>query len=292
MSKNISDYIGKRYGHLVVIGKAPNNSHNPRFNKVELLCDCGNTIYLPFSVVARGERKSCGKCDARKHPKSKPSFNPSEYIGKKFGKLTVIGLSEKLPNEKYFKLDCICDCGNTARVTPYKLANGCTQSCGCLVKEKLQENRSRIGYYEDGRTNHPLFKIWNAMISRCENPKDSHYYCYGARGISVCEEWHNFWNFAKWSDSVGGRPEGYSIDRINNDGNYEPSNCRWATRFQQSINKSNNSYIEYKGVSKTLAEWSIITGININALKRRKYLGWSSEKIIETPLRKRNLSNS
>ena len=110
----------------------------------------------------------------------------------------------------------------------------------------LANNKSTSsGNYQDGRAMHPLYGLWKRMIGRCEDPKVNHYDRYGGRGIKVCDEWHDFWEFAKWSDSVGGRPEGYTLDRIDNDGNYEPNNCRWANWETQTSNKSSNRFIVY-----------------------------------------------
>lgn len=134
----------------------------------------------------------------------------------------------------------------------------------------------------DRRSNHPLYGTWLQMIRRCENPKQNHYDRYGGRGISVCEEWHDFWKFVAWSDSIGGRPDGYTLDRKDNNGNYEPSNCRWADQATQKRNTSSNVIIEYKGVSKTLVDWSAETGIHHQTLLNRYNRGWSAEKIIET----------
>lgn len=116
------------------------------------------------------------------------------------------------------------------------------------------------------------------MIGRCENPNHPKYYLYGKRGITVCKDWHDFWNFVKWSDGIGGRPDGYTIDRKDNNGNYEPSNCRWATQAEQSINKSSNLLIEYNGETKTLKEWSDILDMNWDVLHNRLRKGWPVER--------------
>ena len=204
-----------------------------------------------------------------------PHFNIDDYIDKQVNMLTVIGIAERLPSDNFWYLKCKCKCGNVTRITPSQFNRKCVKSCGCL-----RRNGTRT---IDNRSNHPLYGIWSRMIDRCENPKDKKYEYYGGRGITVCDEWHNFFNFVKWSDSVGGRPEGFTLDRINNDGNYEPSNCRWATRFQQSTNKSSNIVLDFNGESKTLVEWSISTGIKWYVLWNRYKSGWSVEKILSTP---------
>ena len=120
------------------------------------------------------------------------------------------------------------------------------------------------------------------MLRRCEDSKSNHYDRCGGRGIKVCDEWHDFWAFVKWSDSVGGRPNGYTLDRINNDGNYEPGNCRWASWKTQTANKSSNRFIVYNGKSQTIQQWSSELGINRQTLTNRINRGWSIERAINT----------
>jgi hypothetical protein len=211
-------------------------------------------------------------------------INPSEYIGLTFEKLTVIGVSKRNQNEKRYYLDCQCECGNIIRLLPYQIKKHQVKSCGCLRTQAAKNARSYIAnHFENDRSKHPLYWIWYQMINRCENQNSKYYNRYGGRGISVCEEWHDFNNFVLWSDSVNGRPRGYSLDRINNDGNYEPNNCRWTTNFQQGINKSSNILVEYKGQTKTLMEWSLITGIRWTTLYHRFTRGWDVDKMLSTP---------
>ena len=274
---NVNDYIGKKFGHLTVIGQSPKT--NRYSNKFDFRCDCGNIISEIPSRVLYGHTTSCGKCNFRNKSLS-PIFDINEYIGEKYNMLTVIGIAERKPTDKKWYLLCKCDCGNTIRVTPYQLKANQIKSCGCL--------RHISPSYVDGKSNHPLYGTWLQMIRRCENPKSTHYDRYGGRGIKVCEEWHDFWKFVEWSDSVGGKPDGYTLDRINNDGNYEPSNCRWADRETQSSNKSNNLFVSYKGKTLTLKQWSVLTGINHQTLINRYRRGWDAKRIIETPVAHNN----
>lgn len=190
-------------------------------------------------------------------------------------KLTVIGVADKKPEERRWRLHCLCDCGKTIDIFPYQFKNGGVKSCGCL---RSAENR-------DGRSLHPLYGIWNQMMGRCYRESDKHYHRYGGRGIAVCDEWHDFWSFARWSDSIGGRPEGYEIDRIDNDGDYCPENCRWATRKQQMGNTSANAMIEYGEKRQSLAEWADEYGLEWNTLWNRIKRGWAIEKAITTPVK-------
>lgn len=167
-------------------------------------------------------------------------------------------------------------------VLPYQLKNGSITSCGCRKIENCKNMRKPTseenGNYIDGRSKHPLYGTWVQMLSRCENPKNKKYQYYGGRGIKVCDEWHDFWKFVKWSDSVGGRPKGYTLDRKNGNKDYEPPNCRWADWKTQQRNKDSNAIIEYKGVSKTIAEWSEELNINQHTLSNRIHRGWTIER--------------
>lgn len=268
---NINDYIDKKFGHLTVIGLAEKTHEYS--NSFLFRCDCGNIIKDQPHRVINGHKTSCGKCNAQK---TKPKFDIKTYIGKKSGKLTVIGLGERQKIGGW-RLHCICECGNTIDVLPYQFNNGSVRTCGCSKRKGTRLN--------DGRSLHPLYGIWNQMMRRCYNSKTIHYDRYGGRGITVCDEWHDFWNFVKWSDSVGGRPTGTSIDRIDNNGNYEPSNCRWATKFQQSTNKCTNVILEYNGIKKSLIEWALEYGLEWNTLSNRINRGWPVDKAITTSVK-------
>jgi hypothetical protein len=119
------------------------------------------------------------------------------------------------------------------------------------------------------------------MRQRCNNPNHPRYFQYGGKGIIVCEEWESFKNFQSWAIS-NGYDEDLTIDRINNNGIYEPSNCRWATRKQQENNMTRNHIITYDGISHTISEWADILGIKYNTMKLRVYRGWDMERIINT----------
>lgn len=153
-----------------------------------------------------------------------------EWIGKKYWHLTITGYSGK-------HFDCICDCGNRKRVKPTFLFSGKVKTCGVDCQ---YHNESK-----DGKSKDPLYSHWNSMKQRCYNKEAHGYYLYGGRGITICDEWLNdFWAFRKWS-LENGYKKGLSIDRINGNGNYEPSNCRWATPQQQRDNQSDPyTYIE------------------------------------------------
>lgn len=155
-------------------------------------------------------------------------------IGEKYGRLTVISKSEHKDKNNHSYWNCVCECGNYTTVALHHLTGGRINSCGCLKSEKTIE-RSTI----HGKTNTRMFHIWQGMKRRCYNENDKNYKYYGGRGITVCDEWrNNFTTFYNWAIE-NGYTDDLTIDRINNDGNYEPSNCRWVTMAQQNRNKRN-----------------------------------------------------
>ena len=152
--------------------------------------------------------------------------------GMKFGRLTAIE-PVRIGNEKRFRWRCKCECGNEVIVASYKLKSGHTRSCGCLLTDCLvKRNKARAK-----PRNERLYRIYYGMMSRCQNKKYDAYKHYGARGISVCPEWAgHFYDFEEWA-LLNGYADDLTLDRINNDGNYEPSNCRWTTMKVQSNNR-------------------------------------------------------
>jgi len=176
-------------------------------------------------------------------------------IGNRYGNLVVIGKEKK--GVHWYRI-CQCDCGNVISVYLGSLQRGATLSCGCYHRQISKEVNTKHGMYGT-RT----YNIWFNLRQRCLNQKHHAYYRYGGRGISVCDEWHDFEQF--YAD-MGDCPDGMSIDRIDNDGNYEPDNCRWSDYRQQSNNRSNNVYLEYEGKKRTIAEWSRELGIDYQRL--------------------------
>ena len=154
--------------------------------------------------------------------------------GKRFGNLVAIdyAYSNKSKNAVWH---CVCDCGNETFVNSQNLKNGKTKSCGCLKsKVTAERNRNNRKYKA---MNDRIYRIYYGMRTRCYNQEDEHYPSYGGRGISICDEWlESFENFLNWS-LENGYKENLSIDRINNDGNYCPQNCRWATSKEQALNR-------------------------------------------------------
>ena len=202
-------------------------------------------------------------------------------IGQKFDRLLVIGKAAKYISPSGHKQNqwlCKCECGKEVAVTTAHLKSGHTKSCGCIQREKARINGLKKKH---GLTKTRIHRIWTQMKTRCFNTNDEHYKDYGGRGITVCEEWMNsLLAFYDWAMSNGYK-EGLTIDRIDVNGNYEPSNCRWATMKEQSKNKRNTVFVTLDGITKTLLEWSEITGIKYQTLFSRYKAGKTPAEILK-----------
>ena len=174
--------------------------------------------------------------------------------------------------------NCLCECGNTVEVEAGNLRNGHSQSCGCLRRELTKERFTIHGLTESAE-----FRIWTGILSRCQNPNVKAFPLYGGAGVSVCERWLTFGNFLA---DMGRRPSLiHSVDRINTLGNYEPSNCRWATRKQQANNRRDNIRLTFAGQTRTVREWSDTTGMDYFVLIQRHSAGWPVGAILTRPVR-------
>lgn len=175
-------------------------------------------------------------------PRSKKPLEQERY-----GRLVVV-------EDVHGGWQCRCDCGNTVTVKGNHLRQGRVQSCGCLHRERQVEVATTHGL------NRSLAHItWINMRQRCRNQNHPSWPNYGGRGITICDRWSRFENF--YAD-MGDRPAGMTIERIDNNGNYEPGNCRWASKPEQSVNKRTNVFIERDGQTKTLSQWCNELGIN------------------------------
>ena len=209
------------------------------------------------------------------------AWNFQDLTGQTFGKLTVIKRQGVSPNGHTVWL-CKCECGNFTEVNRTNLLNESTKSCGCYAKEKLC-NRNHI----HGLVRTPLYTVWANMKERCLNAKSHKYPIYGGRGITVCDEWlHDFQAFYDWS-MANGYEKGLTLDRKDVNGNYEPSNCRWATVKQQANNTRTNKLITYNGKTQTVSEWADELGIKYSTLYNRLFTKkWDIKKALTTEVRR------
>lgn len=201
---------------------------------------------------------------------------PINLIGQKFGRLVVL---KRMDNDEWGHLRwlCLCDCNKEKTIQGNHLKSGHTKSCGCLYREG---NNTKHGHRKT-----KTYKSWSSMIQRCTNSQNKRYQDYGGRGIKVCKRWRKFENFLK---DMGEVPEGYSIDRINNNKGYKKSNCRWTTSRINNRNKRNNLYFIYKNKTQLLIEWVEEVGIPYDTLWNRIFrLSWPIDKALTTPVQKR-----
>ncbi len=196
----------------------------------------------------------------------------------RFGKYTVLRtvVAEKKSGKRETFAVCRCDCGSPEKtIALYHLKSGKSKSCGCNRKDTRRTH---------GLSESPEYSIWKAMRRRCEDPADDAYPYYGARGISVAEEFLDFSIFIK---HVGRRPKVTdTLDRINNDGNYAPGNIRWATRTEQMRNTRRNHLLTLDRITMTLSEWCAHLGIKSETLHHRLRRGWSEKRALTEPVKK------
>lgn len=211
----------------------------------------------------------------------------SDLTGQKFGRLIVIkraGASK----DRHILWECQCECGNTTVVMSKSLKNGDTKSCGCLLNEVMTKGGGNYKHGGSPTKTKPnrLYGIWAGMLNRCHNRNNKAYSYYGGCGITVCKEWRqNFDAFRDWA-TANGYCKNLTIDRVDNNGDYCPENCRWATIKEQNSNKRNNRLLTYNAETRTLTEWAKIIGITKWALSWRIRNGWSIEKALETNKRR------
>lgn len=203
-----------------------------------------------------------------------------EMTGKRFGRLVVLEKSAKKKPGKIYWI-CKCDCGNTTHpIDGASLRNGKTKSCGCFGREQVRKAHTTHG----GRYS-KINYIWHNMKERCNNPSYRDYENYGGRGIAVCDEWNNsFECFRDWALNNGYNPNAKrgmcTLDRINVNGNYEPSNCRWTTQKEQCNNIRKNIVITIDGISRTITQWADESGLGEATIRYRYHHGYKGRDLI------------
>ena len=263
--------VGKKYGKLTITEFLHLKKNGiPVYS---CTCECGyKRLQVAFDRLENGITTDCG-CSKRDR----------DLLGQKIGRLLVVRKTEKREHS-HIVWECKCDCGNTFYCEGRYLKRGERKSCGCISKEK-----QHFAYHSH------LHKSWDAMIDRCYNKNRQYYYLYGGRGIKVCDEWNSrtgnvkaFSNFYDWAISVGYKdetlPNGkakYTLDRIDTDGDYTPTNCRWITNKEQQNNKRADKLFEYNGETKTVKEWLKKYYVKTNDYYRLLFLGYSNKEIFD-----------
>jgi len=211
---------GKTFGKWTVLNLIKTDKPGKQY---ECMCECGNIRIKAGTELRAGKGMQCRDCQYAK------LYDPEKEIGRLYGKWRIIeylGIHRKLQQFK-----ARCKCGFIGTHCAADLRAGKSKQCStCHNRENAQKN------IQHGRHKDPVYAVWQSMIQRCINPKANFYSRYGGRGIKVCEKWLKFESFI---EDMGERPEGMTIDRINNDGDYEPSNCRWVSHKENCNNRSN-----------------------------------------------------
>lgn len=190
-----------------------------------------------------------------------------DLAGRQFGMITVLSYSHTISGRAQWL--CECQCGNRKVIPAEHLRDGVKSSCGCVPINRTHGMRGTR-----------IYTIWKNIRARCTNTKERGYANYAGRGIRLCERWYKFENF--YSDMGDPPTPKHSIDRINNNGNYEPGNCRWATPTEQARNRRNSVIVEHNGISMTCAEWDQSRGFPQGTIARRIRKGWSVNDAVET----------
>lgn len=217
---------------------------------VNVTCKCGKIYKILESTF---KSRGIGYCSKE----CKEIYN--SLIGNIYGRLTVVSMN--LERNQYGRRNwvCLCECGKTHIVSTDLLNRGGTKSCGCLRDEMKVKLNTRHGYLSGGVAR-PEYYTWVGLRQRCNNPNDSRYDDWGGRGIKVCDRWKS--SFENFISDMGDRPsKNYSIERIDNNGDYCPENCRWATREEQNRNTRGNHYETYNGITMILEDWAREFGV-------------------------------
>lgn len=260
-------------------------------SRVVCQCECGTTDVYAHDSVRSGKTKSCG-CHNKRSLEQRASNRGAVRISgvlvqeieqTEYERAKIIGARFCI-NDNYMVV-CECRCGQVFVTTCGNLRRGLTTSCGCYGLESRSKRSTTHGAtVGDGVT--PEYEVWRAMKARTGNENNPAYDRYGGRGITVCDRWLN--SFEDFLSDMGPRPSlEHSIDRFpDNNGIYEPDNCRWATRQEQNNNTRRNVYFTFYGHTLTAAQWSLISNVSAANIYRRLGLGWSDKDAVWTPLKR------
>lgn len=211
-----------------------------------------------------------------------------DITGQRFGRLTVLGVGSREIGRIMWR--CRCDCGTEKEIEGTKLRTGHTQSCGCFHREQVVKAMTKHGHggTNKERKKSPEYSTYFNVLNRCHNQNDDNYPSYGGRGIFVCDKWRGENGFIAFFEDMGKKPPGdYSLGRRDNDGPYDPKNCRWETRIQQGGNTRRTIMMTFMGKTQCKAAWSRELGISTACIDYRLKKGMSHEEALSTPQLKR-----
>lgn len=257
---------GQRFGRLVVI-------EDRGWKDVYLKCDCGKTRTASRQNLRAGHTRSCGclKSQRLREKHAARWHQDLPEVGERFGRLVVVR------HERPHTI-CKCDCGAVVETLKYTLRAGKKKSCGCLARDHAQELGARTVHGGWGTL---LWKRWEGMRRRCEDPSSVGFHNYGGRGITVCSRWKGPEGFARFREDVGEPPTPkHQLDRIDPDGDYGPTNVRWVTKKEQARNRRNTFRITAYGKTQCLAAWAEESGWSTSTIRHRLRKGVVPEEAV------------
>lgn len=264
--------IGEKYGKWLIQGEIFNHERPGR--QMKCVCECGRIAVLPANTLRAGRSTQCKNCMYEER------FKPNAMIGKKFGKWTVISFLG-VRNRCYF-YETLCKCGKSGKHYGSDLKARKSLQCIDCHNRDLAKRK----YEMHGGSKTETYNIWKNMLRRCLNPKDPHYDRYGGRGITLCPRWNIYSEFLA---DMGERPDRMELDRIDNDGNYCPENCRWVTHRENCLNRDNSRcgnskkrtkhIFTHEGKTQSAAQWAKELGLHYSTFLRHipKGIEWVSE---------------
>lgn len=271
------DLTGIKFGMLTVNKRVENQGKHPMW---ACTCECGKLATVRADNLKKATVPHCG-CQ-----KNHDAPNFIDITNQIFDRLTVLHRVENNIDGDAMWL-CECSCGSTRIVKGGSLRSKTTRSCGCL----FEEIRSGGTATTHGQSQTSEYSVWSAMKQRCNNENIAHYDNYGGRGISVCNRWNV--SFETFISDMGRRPSrSHTIERIDNNGNYEPSNCKWATYAEQNRNKRDNVYVTINGKTMVAEDWGKQHGLPRSIVSNRIKIGMTHEEAVYTPLNTRRASLS
>lgn len=249
----VKDITGQKFGRLTVVERVGNDKHGGVLWKCK--CDCGNYKVTSLNSLRNGYTKSCG-CLFKDLVKERTAKRFKDITGARFNHLKVLSFAFIKKHQAYWL--CKCDCGREKILRGDGLRSGHSKTCGACNNHGQSETR--------------IYKIWLGIKQRCLNKRNSSFLRYGARGIKVCNEWsgeNGFVEFLNWSNSHGYK-ENLTIDRIDNNGDYSPENCRWVSLLEQARNRRNNVFYLVNGKRKSLVELVELLALDYNKVQHKR----------------------